>query len=178
MQQFATHIAGQTRPVLLLLIAAVGFLLCIASANIAGLLLVKASAREREIAVRLALGAKRERIFRQFMAESIVLSCMGGALGLLLTWLATGVMAQALPKDLPLQGRIAVDGAVLAVTCLIILGVGVALGLAPAFMAFRLNLQAALKARVRQLSRAHRRMHAALVVSKLRWPWPCWWARR
>ena len=164
---FATHIAGEMRPVLLMVGAAVLFLLLIACANIAGLLFVKAIAREREIAVRLALGARRGRVFRQFMAESMVLSMIGGITGLLLTLITTRMMISTLPQDAPLSGTINVNGAVLAFASLVILGTGLVLGLAPAFMSLRLDLQSALKARIRQVSKTHRRIHGALVISEI-----------
>ena len=163
----ATHIAGEMRPVLLMVAAAVIFLLLIACANIAGLLFVKAIAREREIAVRLAVGARRGRIFRQFMAESMVLSMLGGITGLLLTLFTTRIMISAMPQDVRLSGTINVDGTVLAFASLVILGTGLVLGLAPALMGLRLNLQSALKTRIRQVSKTHRRVHGALVISEI-----------
>ena len=117
---------------LLLLQGAVGFLLLIACANIAGLLLARASARHREIAIRLAIGASRGQLIRQFLVESLALALVGGALGVCLGWGGLRVLVALAPPDIPRLSTIALDPAVLAFSVAASVAAGLIFGVVPA----------------------------------------------
>jgi len=149
-QPFQDAIVSDVRPSLLVLAGAVGFVLLIACANVANLLLVRASGRQREIAVRAAIGAGRGRIVRQLLTESVVLSVLGGALGLVLGLAGVRAMLAVDPGDIPRIGErgaaIVMDWRVAAFTALISLSTGILFGLIPALGASRADLSATLKA--------------------------------
>ena len=141
------RLVGETRPLLLTLLGAVGFVLLIACANVSHLFLVRTLGRRKEIAMRAALGAGRGRVLRQLLTESLLLTAAGGALGgLLAVWLVDGLRV-ALPAfgSFPRLEEMSIDGQVLAFTALVTIVVGALCGLPPALQASRLELTDALK---------------------------------
>jgi predicted permease len=164
---FKQRMVGDVKPFLLVLFCAVGFVLLIACANIANLLLVRSTGRAREFAVRAALGASKSRLIRQLLTESVLLAVMGGALGLLLaTWTIHAALA-ALPDTLPRAGEIHIDLRVLLFTAAIALLAGILFGLAPALKISRTNLQDTLNEGGRGASGSRHRAHGIFVVVEM-----------
>jgi predicted permease len=131
MTSLQEEIVGGVRQALLLLLGAVGFVLLIACANVANLLLVRAEDRHKEVAVRVAMGAGRLRLLRQLLTEGLVLSVLGSAVGLLMAWLSLEGLRAMAPGDIPRLAEISLDGRVLFFTTLVALATGAIFGLAP-----------------------------------------------
>ncbi len=161
------QMVGEIQPVLLLLLAAVAFVLLIACANIGNLLLARATGRTREFAVRAALGAGRGRLVRQLLTENLLLGLVGGALGLLIATWGTEAALAVVPAALPRADAVAIDARVLLFTLGLSLLTTVLVGLGPALRISRADLRAVLQEGGRGSSRGRHRVQAVLVVVEL-----------
>jgi putative ABC transport system permease protein len=154
--------------IIYVLVGAVGLLVLMACFNVANLLLAKATVRQPEIALRVALGASRLQIFRQLLVESLVLSLLAGAAGLVLALWGTGVLAATIPMHNYRVGEIEVDGTVLAFAMTVSLVTGLLFGLAPALTTAKVDLFAALKQSSRQgEGKRARQLRSGLVVAQV-----------
>jgi putative ABC transport system permease protein len=158
---------GSVGTTLLVLLASVGFVLLIACVNVANLLLARSTGRTREFAIRSALGASQGRVIRQLLSESVLLSLVGGVLGLVLAAWGTRAALGVLPTALPRAQDIGVDARVLFFTLAISLLAGVLFGLAPALKTSAPNLQEGLKEGGRGISGSHNRVQSAFVIAEM-----------
>jgi putative ABC transport system permease protein len=164
---YREQLIGRVRPAILVLVGAVGFVLLIACTNVANLLLSRTVSRERELALRAAIGAGRGRIVRQLLTESVLLGGIGGAVGLAFAWLGLRAILGSAPADLPRLDAITLDGRVLAFTLGLSLLTGLLFGLLPALQLARTNPGDALKDATRATSAVGRSFRRGLVVLEM-----------
>jgi putative ABC transport system permease protein len=166
-------VVGNVRRAVLVLLGSVALVLLIACANVANLLLSRATGRQKEVAIRTALGAGWQRLVRQLLLESVMLGVMGGALGLLIAQASLFVLRTVNPGNIPRLDAITIDGAVLAFTFAVSVTTGIVFGLAPALRAVRADLNTSLKAGGRNtpgdggFGTGRRRLRSLLVVSEV-----------
>src|SRR5678810_270751 len=158
----------EIRPALLVLLGAVAFLLLIACANVANLLLARSAARQKEIAIRAAMGASRTRVLRQMLTESVLLSAIGGIAGLVLSMWLTQLLMSMLPEGAPRLEQIGIDYRVLAFALGVSALTGILFGIVPALQASKLDVTSALKEGGRG-AEGHRRTSARslLLISEV-----------
>jgi predicted permease len=163
------HVSGRLRPALLVLACSVGAVMLIVCANLTNLLLARTATRQKEMAIRAALGAGRKRIIRQLLTESLVLTCCGAALGLILAIGATKAMAHLDAFSIPLLSSVRVDGAALGFTLFVAMATGIVLGMAPAIQVSAIPINSALSADSRgaSASKGHTWIRSALVVAEI-----------
>jgi putative ABC transport system permease protein len=166
------QVVGQVKPILMILLAAVGFVLLIACANVANLLLTRSLSRQKEVGIRVALGANRWRVVRQLLTESVLLSVCGGILGLLLAHWGTAALVGMLPPNqissLPFLQTLKIDGRMLGFSFGLSVLTGIVFGLAPALQSSRLELSDVLKEGGRNTSgTVSHRLRNGLVITEI-----------
>lgn len=169
LQDMQEEVVGDVRPALFVLLGAVGFVLLIACANVGNLLLAKAEARQKEIAVRTALGAGRGRLAKQFLTESVVLSLMGGLLGFVLGAVGVNTLLATNPDSIPRASEISLDASVLVFTLAVSVVAGLVFGLAPLLHLTVKDLSSGLREGTQRSTAGGARLlvRRALVVSEL-----------
>src|ERR1051325_4691099 len=166
------EVVGNVRPILLVLLAAVGFVLLIACANVASLLLTRSLSRQKEVAIRSALGASRWRVIRQLLTESVLLSLAGGAAGLLIAYWGVPALVSALPQNqlnaMPFLQTLSLDARILAFSFGLSLLTGPIFGLAPSLQSSRLDLNEVLKEGGRNTAAGmSHRLRSTMVVTEI-----------
>jgi putative ABC transport system permease protein len=166
------EIVGTVKPILFVLLAAVGFVLLIACANVASLLLTRSLARQKEVAIRSALGATRWRVMRQLLTESLLLSLAGGVAGILIAYLAVPAIIAVMPENqlnaMPFLKSLSIDGRILAFSFALSALTGLLFGLAPALQSSRLDLNGILKEGGRNSAAGvGHRLRSAFVISEI-----------
>jgi predicted permease len=169
------HVSGRTRPALAVLACAVGVVMLIVCANLSNLLLARAAARQKEIAIRMALGAGRKRLVRQLLTESLVLTGAGATLGLALAVVATRAVAHLDAFNIPLLSSVQVNAVVLGFTVVAALATGLVLGIAPALQTTVVSVSASLGQRGASGGRGN--MWACWLFPRSPSRACCWWAQ-
>ncbi len=161
------EMVGNMRPVLLILLGAVGFVLLISCVNVANLLLARSTSRQREFAIRIALGAGHQRVIRQLLTESVLLALVGGTLGLVLAKFGTAAALAAVPRTLARSEDIGLDARVLLFTLLISILAGIIFGLAPAWRTTRASLSGTLSESGRAVAGSRSGAQTVFVVGEM-----------